>query len=328
MAEHLLLSHNFSSPIAGRLVKKNGSVGPEYHVNDYLCSVRVVTDYMGRVLERNDYSGFGKRLDSSTGSSNRYRFSGKEEQSQTVPGWQDFGARMYDPDLARWTTPDPLADQYPGISPYAYCADDPVNFVDPEGEAWGKVLKIGKKIYKTAKVGKKIDVKDILEGEILDYIDNVNTLLDTDASSFEKSIAAFDLATGFGDEAKWVARTVGVSDAIVDGAKTSSKKSKLQEAAEIGQEAHRQIEKELKISVPGTEAEVRMRVGKQNVRKDAVMPDGTVVIIKPDTPSGHKAAVKRGKMMKDNGYKTQNIFYDPTDSRWLPDSPTYIGPKR
>lgn len=71
-----------------------------------------------------------------------------------------------------------------------------------------------------------------------------------------------------------------------------------------------------------------MRVGKQNVRKDAVMPDGTVVIIKPDTPSGHKAAVKREIMMKDNGYKTQTIFYDPTDSRWLPDSPTYIGPKR
>lgn len=114
-------------------------------------------------------------------------------------------------------------NDYSGISPYAYCADDPVNFVDPEGEAWGKVLKIGKKIYKTAKVGKKIDVKDILEGEILDYIDNVNTLLDTDASSFEKSIAAFDLATGFGDEAKWVARTVGVSDAIVDGAKKISK---------------------------------------------------------------------------------------------------------
>lgn len=160
-------------------------------------------------------------------------------------------------------------NDYSGISPYAYCAGDPVNFVDPEGESWGKVLKAGKKIYKTAKAGKKIDVKDLLEGEVLDIVDNANTLLDTDASAFEKGIAAFDLATGFGDEAKWVARTVGVSDAIVDGAKTSSKKSKLQEAA-----------------------------------------------------------VKREIMMKDNDYKTQTIFYDPTDSRWLPDSPTYIGPKR
>jgi RHS repeat-associated protein len=107
---------------AGRIVKNGSAIVPTYHVNDYLCSVRVVTDAAGEVLERNDYSGFGKRLESSTGSLNRYRFSGKEEQSQTVPGWQDFGARMYDPDLARWTTPDPLAYQYPGISPYVYCA--------------------------------------------------------------------------------------------------------------------------------------------------------------------------------------------------------------
>ena len=118
----------------GRMVMKDGSVGPEYHVNDYLCSVRVVTDADGGVLERNDYSGFGKRLDSSTGSTNRYRFSGKEEQGFAGLPWQDFGARMYDPDLARWTTQDPLADQYHGISPYAYCNNNPVNFVDPDGE--------------------------------------------------------------------------------------------------------------------------------------------------------------------------------------------------
>ncbi len=49
----------------GRMVKKDGAVLPEYHVNDYLCSVRVVTDARGEVLERNDYSGFGKRLASS-----------------------------------------------------------------------------------------------------------------------------------------------------------------------------------------------------------------------------------------------------------------------
>ncbi|MBQ6709862.1 MAG: hypothetical protein IJN26_04080 [Bacteroidales bacterium] len=37
-------------------------------------------------------------------------------------------------DLARWTTPDPLAEKYPGISPYVYCNDNPVNLVDPDGE--------------------------------------------------------------------------------------------------------------------------------------------------------------------------------------------------
>ena len=103
---------------AGRLVKKSGSVSPEYHVNDYLCSVRVVTDADGEVLERNDYSGYGKLLSSSVlspagGVANRYCFGGKEEQSPVGLGWLDFGARMYDADLARWTTPDPLAEKYP-----------------------------------------------------------------------------------------------------------------------------------------------------------------------------------------------------------------------
>ena len=35
-----------------------------------------------------------------------------------------------------WTTPDPLAEKYYDFSPYAYCAGDPVNLVDPEGLAW------------------------------------------------------------------------------------------------------------------------------------------------------------------------------------------------
>ena len=34
---------------------------------------------------------------------------------------------------ARWTTPDPLADKYYSTSPYAFCNNNPVNFVDPDG---------------------------------------------------------------------------------------------------------------------------------------------------------------------------------------------------
>ena len=37
--------------------------------------------------------------------------------------------------MARWTTPDPLAEKYYGISPYAFCNNNPVNFVDPDGKA-------------------------------------------------------------------------------------------------------------------------------------------------------------------------------------------------
>ena len=67
---------------------------------------------------------------------NRWRFAGKEEQKEGISlDWLNFGARMYDPYLARWTTQDPLAEKYPGISPYAYCANDPVNLVDLNGNS-------------------------------------------------------------------------------------------------------------------------------------------------------------------------------------------------
>ena len=82
--------------------------------------------------------------------------------------------------------------------------------MDPDGEAWGKAAKVVKKVYKAAKAGNKVSVKGILKSEALDIADNVRTLFDSDASGFEKGIAAFDLATGFGDEAKWLAKTVGV----------------------------------------------------------------------------------------------------------------------
>ena len=32
-----------------------------------------------------------------------------------------------------WTTPDPLADKYYSVSPYAFCGNNPLNFVDPDG---------------------------------------------------------------------------------------------------------------------------------------------------------------------------------------------------
>ena len=57
-------------------------------------------------------------------SPNRWHFSGKEDQSFLGAGIPllDFGARMYNPAIARWTAADPLSEKYYGISPYVYCA--------------------------------------------------------------------------------------------------------------------------------------------------------------------------------------------------------------
>ena len=199
-----------------------------FHVTDHLGSVRAVVDGVsGEVVETNDYYPFGSRWDVAADlkdDTNRFRYNSKEEQSSLYPesvrnavSYIDYGARQYDPVLGRWFAQDPLSEKYYGISPYAFCAGNPVKYLDPDGESIGKAVKVTKKAYKAVKAGHKLSIKGILKSEILDFVDNANTLLDSDASLFEKGIAAFDLATGFGNEAKWLARTVGISDAIVDG---------------------------------------------------------------------------------------------------------------
>ena len=49
-------------------------------------------------------------------------------------------ARHYHPSLSLWLSVDPMADKYPGVSPYVYCADNPVRLVDPDGEDYEIVV--------------------------------------------------------------------------------------------------------------------------------------------------------------------------------------------
>lgn len=46
----------------------------------------------------------------------------------------DFGARIYDPRLGRWMSVDPLQKKYPNLSPYEFCAGNPILFIDPDGK--------------------------------------------------------------------------------------------------------------------------------------------------------------------------------------------------
>ena len=62
---------------------------------------------------------------------NPYRWSGKEWDE--VLGSYDFGARLFSAADSRWTTPDRLCEKFYPVSPYAYCAGDPVNKIDSFG---------------------------------------------------------------------------------------------------------------------------------------------------------------------------------------------------
>ncbi len=60
-----------------------------------------------------------------------YTFSAKEKDSET--GLSYFGSRYYSSDLSVWLSVDPMSDKYPSLSPYTYCADNPVKLTDPDG---------------------------------------------------------------------------------------------------------------------------------------------------------------------------------------------------
>lgn len=62
-----------------------------------------------------------------------FAFTGKEKDGETGYGY--FGARYMDHELmTMWLSVDPMADKYPSISPYAYCAWNPIKLVDPDGK--------------------------------------------------------------------------------------------------------------------------------------------------------------------------------------------------
>ncbi len=62
---------------------------------------------------------------------NPYKFNAKELDSET--GNYYYGARYYNPRLSIWYGVDPLAEKNPDMSPYVYCADNPIFYTDPDG---------------------------------------------------------------------------------------------------------------------------------------------------------------------------------------------------
>ena len=126
----------------------SGAGNPTYnhiwYLKDHLGNNRVLADASGTVYAVNDYDPFGNSMTSPiTGTqpsfpagmtASPYKYGGKEWNTTTST--YDFEARQMAPGFHRFTTMDPLCEKYYGISPYAYCANNPVNMVDPKGQDW------------------------------------------------------------------------------------------------------------------------------------------------------------------------------------------------
>ena len=109
-----------------------------YYVNAYDYQGNLVAsggNYACGVAQDNSYYPYGLNI---YGLGNNkftpYLFGGKEFEERQGLNLYDFHARTYAPDIARFMQPDPKADDYHWLSPYAYCGGDPINNIDPDGK--------------------------------------------------------------------------------------------------------------------------------------------------------------------------------------------------
>ena len=188
---------------------------PEYlfFLRDHLGSVRVVARPDGKAVQVNHYYPYGMafaggRMSGNAeahpvtgeggnvidgdleigggtggmelarpGASQPYRFLGNELYTSNSLGLYDFSARMYDPALGRFLSVDPMAETCLNMTPFAYCGNNPIIRVDPEGEIWhivggavvGAVLEGGSALIQ-GKTGKEIGaaaVRGAIEGGVV-----------------------------------------------------------------------------------------------------------------------------------------------------------------
>ena len=113
----------------------NGNVSTyHYYLRDHQGNNRVVADQYGTVEEVNHYYPYGGLFGEGVEKSKQpYKYGGKELDRMHGLDWYDFGARPYDGVVGGFLTIDPLCEKYYSISPYAYCANNPIRFIDPDG---------------------------------------------------------------------------------------------------------------------------------------------------------------------------------------------------
>jgi len=126
---------DFIQTAEGRAINNSGSYIYEYRLVDHLGNTRVSFDQNSGTTARqqDDYYPFGMEITKGTVVSpkNEYLYNNKELQVELSQ--YDYGARFYDPVIARWTTADPMAEKSFGLTPYRYAFNNPIRVIDPDG---------------------------------------------------------------------------------------------------------------------------------------------------------------------------------------------------
>lgn len=146
----------------------------------------------------------------------KYGFNGKEKDDEIKGSGNslDFNARIYDPRIGRWLSTDPLMHQYPSYSPFNYSFNNPISFIDPDGESpishiiVAVIKKIGKAIAKqmAPELAEAI-VKKGMKAGMKDYASK---------GFYKRFVSDLSDAVSVFDDS-WIETTIGIIPVLGDG---------------------------------------------------------------------------------------------------------------
>ena len=136
-----------------------------YYLKDHLGNTRITYHYSGSnpiVDQEEEYYPFGSLFTDNNLEENKYLYNGKELNDEFFENY-DYGARFYDPELGRWHVIDNKAEKYPSTSPYTYALNNPILFLDPDGNDVKVANKIQNttsyKVFSATSMGKSLDTR-------------------------------------------------------------------------------------------------------------------------------------------------------------------------
>jgi|GEM_PF-6364710 len=298
-------------------VAQNGTLvaqfvyGTKPHVPDYMVAAgrtyRFVTDHLGSVrmvvrsdgvqsdeeliVQEIDYDGFGRVVFDSNPGFQPFGFAGGLYDHQT--GLVRFGVRDYDPTLGRWTAKDPILFAGGDTNLYGYAANDPINRLDPSGnavDAFADIAFIGYDVYKL--------IKNLLSACPDASLGEDLTTLGLDVVGL-----AIPFATGLGRASKTGRAVIGKLDDIKPGKLRPGEHTLL---------AHMPHD----LGSPRANWAQNASVLRRELRKGNPIRDATV------NPRTGQLANNTGFLRAErNLMRNQNWTYNPSTTLWSPPGP-------
>jgi insecticidal toxin complex protein TccC len=114
-----------------------------YSLDDHLGSCSLELDSTGQMISQERYHPFGTTAwfagrAEVEASYKTVRYSGKERDAT---GLYYYGFRYYVAWWQRWLNPDPAGDS-DGLNLYAFCGNNPMGRIDPDGRMWGGAMEL------------------------------------------------------------------------------------------------------------------------------------------------------------------------------------------